>query len=75
MSDAQRGKRVWIACATAHPYKFADVVEPVIGSKITPPAALEAIFGRTAHKQTIAPSLGALARELRKVFGAARANV
>ena len=75
MSDAQRGKRTWIACATAHPYKFADVVEPVIGSKITPPAALEAIFGRTAHKQTIAPSLGALARELRKVFGAARANV
>jgi threonine synthase len=75
MSDAQRGKRVWIACATAHPYKFADVVEPVIGASIEPPAALAAILGREAHKQGIAPTLGALAQQLRTVFGAARANV
>ena len=72
MSVAQRGKRAWIACATAHPYKFADVVEPVIGTSITPPPALEAILGRKAHKQAIAPSLGALARELRSLFGASQ---
>jgi threonine synthase len=51
--DARRAGRVWIAAATAHPYKFAEVVEPVIGKSIEPPPALAAILGRKAHKETI----------------------
>jgi threonine synthase len=75
MSDAQRGNRSWIACATAHPYKFADVVEPVIGTSIEPPPALTAILGREAHKQPIAATLGALATELRRTFNASQMHV
>jgi len=71
MSEGQRGDRTWIVCATAHPYKFADVVEPVIGARIDPPPALAAMLGRTAHKDRIAPALSALAQQLRDVFAAA----
>jgi threonine synthase len=69
MSEAERGDRIWIAAATAHPYKFAEVVEPVIGEKIAPPPALAAILGRQAHKETIAAESNALARTLNDVFG------
>jgi len=71
MTAAERGGRAWIAAATAHPYKFAEVVEPVIGAGITPPPALEAILGRKAHKVTIEPSSEALSEALRAAFGAA----
>jgi len=69
MSDAERSTRPWIAAATAHPYKFAEVVEPVIGARIAPPPALEAILGRTAHKVTIAAEDKALAGTLTAAFG------
>jgi threonine synthase len=68
MDAADRGERTWIAAATAHPYKFADVVEPVIGRRIAPPPALEAILGRKARKVTIEPRVGALAEVLRACF-------
>jgi threonine synthase len=68
MDATEREGRIWIAAATAHPYKFADVVEPLIGERITPPPALAAILGRKAHKLTIGPRSDALAEALRAVF-------
>jgi threonine synthase len=68
MDAAERGGRVWIAAATAHPYKFAEVVEPIIGTRIAPPPALAAILGRKAHKVTIAPDPAALAEALGTAF-------
>jgi threonine synthase len=69
MDAAERDGRPWIAAATAHPYKFADVVEPVIGKTISPPPALEAILGRKTHKVTIAAEDAALAEALNQAFG------
>lgn len=49
--------------ATAHPAKFAETVEPIVG-KIPVPASLAAAMGRTVSAQTIPAELGALAEAL-----------
>ena len=64
MSPEQQAERPWIACATAHPYKFADVVEPLIGATIAPPPALEAILTRETRKSEIPATLEALAEAI-----------
>lgn len=64
LPGAERDARPWIAAATAHPFKFAESIEPLIGARIDPPPALKAILGREAHKRTISPSIEALADAL-----------
>ena len=56
-----RGERTWLLCATAHPYKFAEVVEPLIGQTIAAPPALAAILDRTARVIPVPPASEALA--------------
>jgi threonine synthase len=65
LNPAERSERPWIACATAHPFKFAEIVEPLIGARIEPPPALAAILGREASKVRIAATLDALAEALK----------
>ncbi|UUR08353.1 threonine synthase [Sphingomonas glaciei] len=58
-----RDERLWVAAATAHPFKFAEIVEPLIGREIEPSPALAAIDDRPTAKQQIAarmPELAAL---------------
>ena len=57
LDESRRRERVWIAAATAHPYKFADVVEPLIGETLSPPPALAAILDREATAMPIAAEL------------------
>lgn len=64
LAEAHRVERPWIAAATAHPFKFAEEIEPLIGARIQPPRALAAIIGREARKVPIAPELPALVRAL-----------
>jgi threonine synthase len=64
LDPVRQAERIWIAAATAHPYKFADVVEPLIGETLSPPPALAAILGRAAHARRIPATLEALARAL-----------
>tara|TARA_R110000868_G_scaffold190550_1_gene434355 strand:- start:8786 stop:10093 length:1308 start_codon:yes stop_codon:yes gene_type:complete len=45
----QRRERPWIAAATAHPYKFADVVESLIGEPLTAPPGLAEVLQRPVH--------------------------
>ena len=54
----------WIVAATAHPAKFADVVEPLIGREIEVPNALRELLDRPAHASPLAPTLDALATAL-----------
>ncbi|HXG80265.1 MAG TPA: threonine synthase [Sphingomicrobium sp.] len=65
LPDSQRTERPWILMATAHPYKFRETVEPLIGRAIEPPPALAAILNRPTHKSTIGASLDALAGALK----------
>jgi threonine synthase len=53
-----------IAAATAHPFKFAETVAPLIGAAIAPPPALAAILDRPAAHDSIPARLDALAAAL-----------
>ncbi len=74
MDPGARDTRVWIAAATAHPYKFADIVEPLIGRAIAPPPALACIAGRPVHKRSIAANSAALASALEETAYATAGN-
>ena len=64
LDPAQRAERPWVVAATAHPYKFAEVVEPLVERDLAPPPALAAILGRPACSLAIPPTLDALAEAL-----------
>jgi threonine synthase len=63
----QQDERPWIVAATAHPFKFADIIEPLIGTRIEAPPALSAILGRESAKRSIPAELAALAGTLERV--------
>jgi len=50
----------WVVVATAHPAKFPEIVEPLIGRPVPPPPALARLLERPSRSQRIAPSLDAL---------------
>ena len=60
LPQATRDERPWLISATAHPYKFADVIEPLTGETITAPPALAAILTRPSAKDSIRPELAEL---------------
>ena len=60
LPQATRDERPWLISATAHPYKFADVIEPLTGETITAPPALAAILSRPSAKDSIRPELAEL---------------
>ncbi|GAA3995590.1 threonine synthase [Sphingomonas humi] len=60
----RQGERAWVTAATAHPFKFAETVEPLIGSAVEPSPALASIEGRSTAKQHIPARLEALAELL-----------
>lgn len=61
LAPSTRDERRWVAPATAHPFKFAEIVEPLIGEPVAPTPALSAIAHRPRHKKRIDASLTALA--------------
>ena len=56
------GKRPgrWIIVSTAHPAKFSEIVEPLIGRQVPVPDSLAKLFARPTQCTEIAPELGAL---------------
>jgi len=56
------GKRPgrWIIVSTAHPAKFSEIVEPLIGRKVPVPEALAKLFARPTQCTEIQPDLAAL---------------
>lgn len=59
-----RQHRRWIIAATAHPYKFADVVDPLIGTSTNLPANLASVATRDVSVTDIAATDRALAAAL-----------
>ena len=55
----------WAAVATAHPAKFPEVVEPLLGETIVPPPALAAMLQRESHAQALANDAALLKQHLR----------
>jgi threonine synthase len=62
--SASRGDEPWVIVSTAHPAKFNDIVEPLIGRSIPIPDALARLLSLPKQETEIAPSLDALRREL-----------
>ncbi len=54
----------WILVATAHPYKFREVVEPIIDEPIAAPPAMQDILHRPTNKKAIKAHLSELAANL-----------
>jgi threonine synthase len=50
----------WVLVATAHPAKFEQIVEPLMGEPVPVPDALAAVMERAAPAPEIDPSLDAL---------------
>jgi threonine synthase len=69
MSPAERGpskngEGPWIIVSTAHPAKFREIVEPLIGQRIEMPESLAKLFSRPVSATELEPDLAALTRAL-----------
>ena len=64
LSERDRRERPWVLVATAHPAKFNDIVEPIIGKPIEVPAPLERLLKLPQHILDLAPTLKAVASAL-----------
>jgi threonine synthase len=57
-------RRPWVLVATAHPAKFNEIVEPIIGKPVEIPESLERLLRLPQHAEDLPPTLGALAAAL-----------
>ena len=64
LSTAERRDRPWVLVATAHPAKFREIVEPLIGATLTMPQNLARLFDRPSSCIEIEATLGALSSSL-----------
>ncbi len=60
LPEATRRARRWCIVSTAHPAKFPEIVEPLIGQPVAVPAALSELLGRPSHSVEIDATLAAL---------------
>ena len=61
LPPAQRSGRPWVLVATAHPAKFNEVVEPLLGKPVAVPQSLARLLSLPQHFTDVAPTLPALA--------------
>jgi threonine synthase len=64
-SSRAKAGQVGIFLATAHPAKFSEIVEPIIGRPVTKPDALALALGRPRHIIRIAAAVDAVKAVLR----------
>ena len=64
LSAAERRDKPWVLVATAHPAKFNEIVEPIIGRPVAVPASLAALLKLPQHVRDLPPTLEALAAAL-----------
>jgi threonine synthase len=56
----ERARGRWVLVATAHPAKFRETIEPLIGASLTMPQNLARLFDRPSSHIEIEPTLDAL---------------
>jgi threonine synthase len=64
LSEAERRDRPWVLVATAHPAKFNEIVEPIIGKSVVVPQSLDRLLHLPQHKVDLPPTLEAVAASL-----------
>ncbi len=65
LSPARSASGYWIVVATAHPAKFREIIEPIVGRTLELPADLARLFERPSSFQPIHATLDALKDALR----------
>jgi threonine synthase len=65
----RRGAGPWVLVATAHPAKFREIVEPLIGRELPMPEPLAELFARPTACTEIAADLVALGGAWREALG------
>jgi threonine synthase len=60
LSGRERAEHPWVLVATAHPAKFNEIVEPLIGKKVEVPEGLARLLRLPQHVSDLAPDLRAL---------------
>ena len=66
MPISERSNARWVLVSTAHPAKFREIVEPLIGRRIEMPESLAKLFSRPVSCADLEPSLAALTGALGK---------
>lgn len=64
LSARERREQPWVIVATAHPAKFNEIVEPIIGKTITVPDSLAQLLRLPEHRVDMPPTLEALSAAL-----------
>ena len=64
LSERERRDHPWVLVATAHPAKFNEVVEPIIGKAVEVPDALNRLLRLPQHYLDLPPTLQAVAAAL-----------
>jgi threonine synthase len=64
LAPNERARGRWVLVATAHPAKFREIVEPLIGTKLAMPQNLARLFDRPSSCIEIEATLGALSSSL-----------
>jgi threonine synthase len=64
LGERERQESPWVLVATAHPAKFNDIVEPIIGKSIDVPPALSRLLKLPQHVTDLPPALTAVAAAL-----------
>jgi threonine synthase len=64
LPDAERQAHPWVVVATAHPAKFNEIVEPIIGKPVTVPESLDRLLRLPQHAVDLPPTLEAVAAAL-----------
>ena len=70
LTDEQRSANDWILVATAHPAKFEQIVEPIIGQAIPLPQEMASILSRDRKYEKIEPDLQSMTAALDQRFSA-----
>jgi threonine synthase len=60
LTASERARGRWVLVATAHPAKFRETIEPLIGETLTMPHNLARLFDRPSSHIEIGPTLDAL---------------
>jgi threonine synthase len=64
LSSEDKRDQPWVVVATAHPAKFNEIVEPIIGKPIAVPASLADLLRNPSRRTDIPPTLEALSAAL-----------
>lgn len=60
LPEARRRAGRWVLVGTAHPAKFREIIEPLIGREVPPPPALAELFARPSVFEEIDADLASL---------------